>query len=375
MQQRLLEAERDRNLSEERASMRETLRQHQKMEAIGTLASGISHDFNNLLAGISLNLESLKEDEKDLQSKPEMNELEQLISRAQSLVRQILTFSRNEEVPKSPLDFVHTVKDSVRLIRSSIPHSIEILERFPDEPLIIMASETQLHQIILNLGSNAAQAMRNEKGRISITVERSTAPIEPSVPEEQQGQPTVRLLFEDNGSGMNRSTLERIYDPFFTTKAPGKGTGLGLAVVFGIVQSHNGHMTVSSLEGKGTAFTIHFPLELNQTLTEISNEVEISASPDKGKRLMVVDDEALILKTLVRTFKKRGYQVDSFPRSPEALEAFSSRPENYDIVLSALYHARHQRVGDDRTDQANSTRHQSRADERRKRQARIRGHG
>ena len=134
-------------------------------------------------------------------------------------------------------------------------------------------------------------------------------------------------------------------------------------------------MTVSSLEGKGTAFTIHFPLELNQTLTEISNEVEISASPDKGKRLMVVDDEVLILKTLVRTFKKRGYQVDSFPRSPEALEAFSSRPENYDIVLSALYHARHQRVGGDRTDQANSTRHQGRTDERRKRQARIRGHG
>ena len=312
------------------------VRQSQKMEAIGTLAGGIAHDFNNVLAVIFGYASLLKE---DLENGPaglaDVDEILLAATRAQELVQQILTFSRQREQSRRiiPLDTV--VKEATKFLRASLPAEIAFeIELAADAPAVL-ANATQIYQVTVNLATNALHAMEGRPGQLTVRLE-SFRPDDTFIRQHPQLKPMqyARLTVADTGHGMDARTLERIYEPFFTTKPVGKGTGLGLAVVHGIVQSHDGLITVESEVGKGTTFRLYFPaVKADVGLVKKENREVLRG---QGQKILVVDDETALAAMMQMVLQRLNYEATIATRPQAALELVRAQPARYDLVVTDL---------------------------------------
>ena len=333
------EIERKKNLAErkatdeEKAKLEEQLRQSQKMEAIGTMAGGIAHDFNNLLAIIRGNIDIIQRKQKD--GSPfdkNLESIDQSTSRAIDLTKQILSFSRQEKAALAPVDLVIAIKGALRLLRSTIPSRVGIESTFVKGIVVVNADVTQLQQIIINLCANAVHAMEG-KGLLTVNlreVELSARDI-PATIERQAGK-YAKLTVADTGTGMDKETLTRIFEPFFTTKGLGEGTGMGLSVVYGLVDSHGGFISVDSTLGQGTSFNIYVT-----TIDDRRQQPEVSTAqtlPLGTERILFVDDEEDITSTYTELLEYQGYIVTSITSSVEALAIFKGHPERFDLVFT-----------------------------------------
>jgi PAS domain S-box-containing protein len=313
------------------------LRQAQKMEAIGTLAGGIAHDFNNILAAIVGFTEIAMS--KVPQESPVQHDLEQVLnagSRATDLVRQILTFSRQTEQELRPVQITHTVKEALKLLRSSLPTTIDIRQEIalPPEGGVVLADPTQIHQVLMNLCTNAAHAMRARGGILSVglsEVEADSSFVS-SHPGLRVG-PYVCLAVSDTGHGMDAAVMKRIFEPYFTTKGTGEGTGPGLAVVQGMVRGCGGAVTVYSEPGQGTTFRVYLPRIERETAPE---PPRVEALPTGDERILFVDDEKAIVDLGGRMLKSLGYDVVAKTSSLEALGTFRAQPDAFDLVITDM---------------------------------------
>ena len=326
-----------KNEIRERQELELRMRQVQKMEALGTMAGGIAHDFNNILAIIQLNaamaIDNLSSGET---ADEELQEILDATSRARDLTMKILTFSHKHERKAAVVCLLEIIKDSARMLRSVIPTSIELIMNLAEECNPVCVDPLDIHQVMMNLCINSSQAM-DEKGTLRIVlreVELQGADIDPA--SELQPGRYVRLTVADTGCGIEENIREKIFDPFFTTKQSGQGTGMGLAVVYGIVQSYKGQVTMESEKGKGTAFHLFFPVA--ERLAAAENQKEDTPKAAKSvagsERILFVDDEKELAALGKRIMEKNGYQVSFFSSSPEALRAFREAPDGFDIVIT-----------------------------------------
>ena len=311
------------------------LRQAQKMEAIGTLAGGVAHDFNNILGAILGNAE-LAQDELPADS-PVRESLTAILvatRRAADLVRQILTFSRRREPERRHIRLAGVVREALTLLRATLPATIEIHNHIDDAVPMLFGDATQFYQVVMNLASNAADAMRDCGGCLTVEVaeERFDATSQSRHPRLRAGT-WVRLTVSDTGHGMAPQTLERMFDPFFTTKPTGQGTGLGLAVVHGIVKSHDGVILARSEEGRGTVFDVYVPATTSHDASPASgNDVPVGA----GQRILFVDDEVPLTLVAEQWLNRLGYCVETATSPAVALERFENTPSSYDLVITDL---------------------------------------
>ena len=318
---------------EDNYKLSEQLRQSHKMEAIGTLAGGIAHDFNNLLGIILGYAELIRDNSPDNSS--DKNNIEQVLiagDRAKDLVSHILSFSRKENKKSSPVSIHLLVKESINLIRSTIPTTIEIKQNIDPQCGNILANSTQIQQVLMNLCTNAAQSMEENGGilQVELIPTKLTADDLGTEPDLKPGS-YVRLSVKDNGIGIEQKDIDKIFDPYFTTKEIGKGSGMGLAVVIGIVKSYGGMITVDSKPGKGTIFYVYFPVIDKKVVTEMEKNEDLPMGIEK---VLVVDDEESIADMTMRRLENLGYQVTSKTNSKEALELFRSQSDSFDIVIS-----------------------------------------
>ena len=319
---------------EARAVLESQLHQKNKMEAIGNLAGGIAHDFNNILAIIISNAHlALKKCQAENPVAGHLMGIEKATHRAKNLVNQILSFSRKEQLSLSPINLADTVCEALKLIQATIPSSVTLRNHIdPARDAITISGEaTQLHRVIFNLCSNAVHAM-DEKGLLDIdlkAVELDAARMPTGVVRAEGS--FAELSVRDTGSGMDAETMTRIYDPFFTTKTVGKGTGMGLAVVHGIVESHHGFIGVDSVPGQGTTFKLYFPVHAE----EIQEDAEIrQPSVGGNERILLVDDERDLLETIAESLEMLGYRVTATCNSSEALQIFRTDPQGFDLVIT-----------------------------------------
>jgi hypothetical protein len=323
-----------RQAEEERQSLKSRLHQAQKLEAIGTLAGGIAHDFNNILAAILGYTElALEELPQNSSSPKHLRHVLNAVHRAKDLIGQILVFSRQGEAhAREPVFVAPVVKEALRLLRATLPTTIEIRQNISREPHMVLGDPSQLHQIILNLCANAAHAMRESGGVLEITLGRIELDAA-SVGEYQGLRPGsfVKLTVSDTGQGMDSATLDRIFEPYFTTKRFGEGSGLGLAVVHGIVRRHEGDISVRSEPGKGATFEILLP-----GIADSPKHMQVGLSPvPRGtERILVVDDEAPLAALSQRLLALLGYRVTALSSSLEALDLFRSDPHGFDLVIT-----------------------------------------
>lgn len=311
------------------------LRHAQKMEAIGTLAGGIAHDFNNILAAI-LGYGELVQAQlpPETSTHADMDRVLAAANRAQSLVRQILTFGRRAEDVRQTVDFADVVDETLQLLRPSLPSTITIETAIDADLPQVLADPSQLHQVIVNLCTNAYQAMEAQGGTLRITLDAVDldASFVGMRPDLQTG-PYVVLAVSDTGPGMDPETVARIFEPFFTTKPQGKGTGLGLATVHGIVASHGGAITVSSEPGHGSRFEVYLPRIRGKAAAAPEPEVPVRGG---NERILVVDDEVLLAQLLQKSLEKFGYEVLALGSSTAALALFEHDPNRFDIVITDL---------------------------------------
>jgi PAS domain S-box-containing protein len=324
-----------RDITEKR-KLEDQLRHSLKMEAIGTLSGGIAHDFNNIL-GIILGYTELAllDIEEESGVRENLTHVQNAANRAKDLVKQILAFSRQHEQERGPLEIGPIVKEALKMLRASIPSTISIMQHIdlPQGKGAILASPTEVHQILMNLCTNAAHAMRERGGTLEIvlaSIEMSEQAIE-LAPKIEPGT-YVKLTVSDTGQGMNEEILTRIFEPYFTTKGQGEGTGLGLSVVHGIVHSCNGAIKVNSKPGNGTTFEVFFPLLKAE---EVKSEEKCSDPLPKGSEsILLVDDEHELAATAETMLKRLGYNVTTKTDSYDALETFSSNPTLFDLIIS-----------------------------------------
>ncbi|MDD9303079.1 MAG: response regulator [Desulfobacter sp.] len=320
----------------EKIQMEKQLVTSQKMEAIGTLAGGIAHDFNNILSGI-LGYAQLGKLNLDHPEKLTRH-LEQIIkgsNRAVDMVRQILTFSRKYQYKKHPLKIALIVKEAAKLLRASIPSFIEIKTQVSSQSTIL-ADPTHIHQVIMNLCTNSFQAISGDKGLLSIQLDDVILTRE-EIRQETKILPGayVKLRVRDTGTGMDDHTLEKIFNPYFTTKETGQGTGMGLSIVHGIVQDHGGFILVDSQLNKGTCFSVFFPVHDREKDSRPPGETD-PILPGQKETIMVVDDEPSVLESSVEFLKDLGYQVHAFKDSLEALDEFKQSPQKFDLVITDM---------------------------------------
>ncbi len=325
-----------RQAEAERAELELQLRRAQKMEAIGTLAGGIAHDFNNILTailGYGDILERRFHDDPD--AARQLGEIVVAARRARDLVQQILTFSRQQEQQRTVVRLQATVEEAMRLLRAAIPSTVAIRSDVDPAAPAVLADPTRIHQVVMNLATNAAAAMEGRPGILDV----SLAPVEvddalaATHPDLRPGR-YARLSVRDTGHGMDSATLERIFEPFFTTKGPSKGTGLGLAVVHGIVKDHDGAVIVESRKGRGTVFHVYLP-----AAEALPSEAAVHAGalrPGKGQRVMCVDDERTVVELLGSVLENLGYEPVLHTEPSEALSDFRRRPEAFHLIITDL---------------------------------------
>ncbi len=313
-----------------RRQTEEQLRQAQKLEAIGTLAGGVAHDFNNILLAIVGHAELLQTGSTlDTQQQQDLAQILKAAERGRQLVQRILTFSRQSEVAKTPLNPRASVHEILQLLRASIPRSIEIDERLDENTPSILSDETQLHQVVMNLATNAAQAMP-DGGLLEVGLGPWVVKPDDRLANKLRPGLYTRLSVRDAGEGMPPEIMERALEPFFTTKGPGRGTGLGLAVVHGIVESHQGTMEINSVPGQGTQVDIYFPAHI--TKDAVANTTDNNV--DTRRHILLVEDEVAIASMLKRQINTLGYQVTVHTSSLAALETFRAQPQAFDLLIT-----------------------------------------
>lgn len=361
--------------------LEQQLSQSQKMEALGTLAGGVAHDFNNILAAILGNAELARQDlDPGSLARESLHEISTAARRGRELVRQILAFSRQQPLARTSLDLGHTVAETCRLLRTAITPQIELVVQASDPLLPVRADATQIGQVLLNLGTNAIYALEGRPGRIEYRVENLSiddvrVPRELSKACQAAGVDVVSVSVRDNGCGMTEATLKRMYEPFFTTKVVGQGTGLGLPVVLGIVQAHDGVIEVDSRLGEGTQFRLYFPAmealgamsgvqrdkvgtlpaSLDGTmpldLCVSSGSALSSATPDPpsvqqeksamaeapsalARHILYLDDDDTLVFLVRRLLERRGHRVTAFTDQREAIEAVRQQPDAFHLMLT-----------------------------------------
>lgn len=324
-----------KQMEEEKAELEEQLRQAQRMEAMGTLAGGIAHEFNNILWIISANAEFalniLPEGNKVCKN---LQRIEKACFRASDLVKQILSFSRQEKQAPRPSDIRPVVKETLKFIRSSLPTTIEIKLEIPSQLGMVRVDPTQIHQVITNLCANAFDAMRKEGGELEVSLadtelEQNTLPLPLGLAPGRY----VRMRVKDTGLGMDQVVMKRIFEPFFTTKPVGKGTGMGLSVVHGIVQSYHGDITVDSEPGKGAVFDVFLPVIEDKPKIEVRTTKSV---PTGEERILFVDDEVEIVESAREILEDLGYQVESENSPVEALRMFREQPDRFSLVITDM---------------------------------------
>lgn len=327
-------AEREKAEAEKR-KVEAQLAQAQRIEALDRFAGGIAHDLNNILYPIIINLEELLEEEQEGSNRYEI--LFQTLKaayRQRDLVKKILSFSRRSERANQPVSLRALLEETLSFLRSSLPSTINIQENIHVQDDIIMGDPIQIQQVIMNLCKNAADAMGTEMGSIEIGL--TNVRMEPFYNhQDTKARDYLKLTVKDTGMGMSPEVLNRVFEPFFTKKDIGKGTGLGLAVVHGIVKSHGGTVTVESEEGKGSLFTVYLPISHGELPAQAS-DVESTPTVQDKKSILLIDDEELILSSLQRALKLSGYRVTALQNGQEALEEFSENPDKFDLVITDL---------------------------------------
>ncbi len=321
-----------RKAEEEKRSLEEQLRQAEKLEAIGTLAGGIAHDFNNMLAVILGNAE-LALDEATKGANGAAHRIEQIVKaskRARDLVRQILMFSRKSERQKKALELAPLVTETIKFLRGSLPSTITIRLDSNAESATVLADPSQIQQILLNLAANAAHAM-SEGGALTISLsEILFREGDPTPDKDMRPGRYVKLSVHDTGTGIPKKIRDKIFDPFFTTKESGQGTGMGLAVVYGIVRSHGAAITVDSKPGKGSTFNVFFPAS---EAAEAESD-EGGSLPTGKERVLIVDDEPAVAEIESETLKHLGYDVTIARSGGEGWNKFEDDPRRFDLVLT-----------------------------------------
>ncbi len=308
----------------------------QKLEALGTLAGGIAHDFNNILLAIhgnaNLAMADLPEEHPAQQS---LAEILKAGTRASELVKRILGFSRPQEQKKQALQVQPVIEEALKLIRATLPARVRFDTHFAPDVPPAKVDAGQIHQVVVNLATNAAHAIGEKNGTIVVRLDAVTVSADDrrSAANLQEG-PYVRLFVSDDGCGMDRATLNRIFDPFFTTKKQGEGTGLGLSVVHGIVSSHNGAISVTSHLGEGTAFHLYFPVATEKP--EIKTETVLETPQQRSEHVLYVDDEEALVFLATRLLERNGYRVTGFTDAISALKEFRANPQVYDVVVTDL---------------------------------------
>jgi len=316
-----------------RRALEENQRRSQKLEAIGVLAGGVAHDFNNILLSIVGHTElALRDPGLGPQSRGDLERVLKGADRGRDLVKRIMLFSRDSEAGRAPLDLVRSIGEALQLIRPSLPASVEIRSEFDPATPTVLSDETQIHQILMNLATNAAHAMPSG-GTVTVSVDpaevsadqaRTHAGIEPGR--------YARIVVSDTGTGMPAEVIDRALEPFFTTKGPGEGTGLGLSVIHGIVRGHRGLLELASQPGRGTTVTIHLP-----AAKEVAGPVaavEVEARPAHGPHVMFVEDEEVLANMQKRQLEYLGFEVTVHTSSLAALDDFRSRPHAFSALVT-----------------------------------------
>jgi PAS domain S-box-containing protein len=319
----------------ERKQLEAHLQQAQKMEAIGTLAGGIAHDFNNILAAILGYGELLAFDmQKDTPAWQNLQAVLKSAHRAKDLVAQILAFSRQNELNLMPVQISSIVKEALKMLRASLPTTIEIRRSIETTDGIVNANPTQIHQVLMNLCTNAGHAMREKGGILGVSLSRIPVAQEKQLPHPDLAPGTfLKLSVSDTGHGMAPEKLERIFDPYFTTKEAGEGTGLGLAIVRGIVRAHGGAVLVESSPDKGSLFEVYLP----EIQKEVSTKVEtIEAYRIGNETILFVDDEQALVTMSKQMLKLLGYNAVTRTSSIEAFELFQHDPNRFDLVITDM---------------------------------------
>ncbi len=319
----------------ERRVLLRHLQQSQKMEAIGTLASGIAHDFNNILSAVVGYTELAQLSTSDeIKCREKLNLVLTASGRAKALIQQILAFSRQSEEERKPVQISHIVKEVLQFMRASLPATIEIRKEIGANIEAILADPVQIHQIFMNLCTNAHHAMIESGGVLEVKLASVDIVPENAVlhPDLNPG-PHVRISVKDTGHGMNPATLQKIFDPYFTTKEKGVGTGLGLAVVHGIVQKHGGAIIVKSEPGKGSSFDLYFPAIQKEPVLIAALPEELATG---NERILLIDDEQILADIGREMMEYLGYTVETRTSSVDALALFSRNPGRFDLVITDL---------------------------------------
>jgi PAS domain S-box-containing protein len=322
----------ERDVTQE-VRLQQHVRQMQKMEALGTLAGGIAHDFNNILNPILINTEQALLDAP--MGSPVHQSLQPVLraaERGRDLVKQIITFSRRKEQERKPVQTEPLIEETLKFLRSSLPSTVEIRENIQRETGYVLADPTQIHQVVMNLCSNAAYAMRENGGILEVGL--AEVDIDPEMalwnPDLKPG-PYLRLTVSDTGVGMTREVMERAFDPFFTTKKPGEGSGMGLSVVHGIVKICNGAITLYSELGKGTTFNVFFPrVDAQASVLAASPRPVVSGR----ERILLVDDEEPQIQSIQSVLERLGYTVVGKTDGLEAVGLFRENPQAFDLVIT-----------------------------------------
>jgi len=316
----------------ERKKAEDTLRQAHKLEAIGTLAGGIAHDFNNILSVIVTNAEvALFDTDGDRAGRRNLEAVVKAGLRGRDLVRQILAFSRKSENEYKLFPLMPVLRDTFRMLRASIPTTIDMELRVEAESDMVFSDQSQMQQVVMNLCTNAAHAMREKMGTLRIVLRNAVFATADSAPDFDMAPGAyIVLSVSDTGCGMVDDVRRRVFEPFFTTKPAGEGTGLGLSVVYGIVKSHGGGVTVASEPGTGSVFSVYLP----QAETVIPAHAETPDLPAEGnERILIVDDDPILAESVSEMLRRFGYEVTVISRSTEALTLFAEAPSVYDLVI------------------------------------------
>lgn len=312
------------------------LRESHKMQAVGTMAGGIAHDFNNIISAILGNVELARQDAGAMSpALVSLNEIDKAGRRARDLVRQILTFSRNESPKRIPIQLAEVVHETMRLLKVALPPTVKMLVSIDPSTPPVLADATQVGQALLNLCTNAIQAIGAQRGTVSIelghNLQIGTGQVERRGGVRGQH---VRLAVRDTGSGIDADTLQRVFEPFFTTKPVGQGTGLGLAVVHGVMRTHQGTVDVQSTPDTGSVFTLYFPVANDVVVPAPVETPKPKAVHGMGKHVMYVDDDEALVFLVERALTRKGFAVSTFTDPRLAVEALQGRPLDFDLLVT-----------------------------------------